>query len=158
MKSKQHKSHSEKLEVIPSEENQFLLCYTNLIVLRYARFCILFLSPHQKKSDGLQVWIPSLNLLAEDNQTIEEGNWLSDRVRNAAQELLKSINISIGGLQNTLLAQNMQFTIERGRFVQILHVSGNRWITVSNNGCTGGEIKVYDCLGNSDLPEQTKQH
>ena len=41
--------------------------------------------------------------------------------------------------------------------MQILHVSGNRWITVSNNECTGGEIKVYDCLGISDLPEQTKQ-
>ena len=49
---------------------------------------------------------------------------------NAAQELLKSINSSIGGLQNTLLAQNMQFTIDRGRFMQILHVSGNYWIAI----------------------------
>ena len=99
----------------------------------------MFISTEQKKSQGLQVWIPQLNLLAEDNQAIEEGKWLSDRVINAAQELLKSINTSIGGLQNALLAQNLQFTIERDRFVQILHVSGNHWITIANNGCTGGE-------------------
>ena len=79
------------------------------------------------------------------------------RVINAAQELLKSINTSIGGLQNALLAQNLQFTIERDRFVQILHVSGNHWITIANNGCTGGETKVYDSMGHSDLPEETKQ-
>ena len=77
----------------------------------------LFISTEQKKSQGLQVWIPQLNLLAEDNQAIEEGKWLSDRVINAAQELLKSISTSIGGLQNALLAQNLQFTIERERFV-----------------------------------------
>ena len=116
----------------------------------------LFISTEQKKSQGLQVWIPRLNLLAEDNQAIE-GKWLSDRVINAAQELLKSISTSIGGLQNALLAQNLQFTIERDRFVQILHVSGNHWITIANNGCTGGEIKVYDSMGHSDLPEETKQ-
>ena len=78
-----------------------------------------------------------------------------DRVINAAQELPKSINTSI--LQSALLAQNLQFTIEKERFVQIVHVSANYWITIANNGCTGGEIMVYDSLGHSDFPEEIKQ-
>ena len=41
--------------------------------------------------------------------------------------------------------------------MQILHVSGKHWITIANNGSTGKEIKVYDSMGHSDLPEETKQ-
>ncbi|KAL5473615.1 hypothetical protein EMCRGX_G028119 [Ephydatia muelleri] len=43
-----------------------------------------------------------------------EENGLSDNVINAAQKLLKARHSSIGGLQNILLVQNMQFQIERG--------------------------------------------
>ena len=109
-----------------------------VIIFNFIKIMHLFISTEQKKSQGLQVWIPRLNLLAEDNQAIKEGKWLSDCVINAAQELLKSISTYIGELQ-------------------MLHVSGNHWITIANNGCTGGEIKVYDSMGHSDLPEETKQ-
>ena len=55
----------------------------------------MFNSTEQKKSQGLQVWITSLNLLAEDNQAIQEGKWLSDRGINAAQELLNPQILSL---------------------------------------------------------------
>ena len=71
-----------------------------MIIFNFIKILHLFISTEQKKSQRLQVWIPSLNLLAEDNQAIQEGKWLSDRVISAAQQLLKSINTSIGGLQN----------------------------------------------------------
>ena len=72
-----------------------------------------FHSPEQKKSNGLQHWIPSLSLVAEDDNDIEREKWLSDRVINAAQELLKSINIvPLVDFKIPLLAQNLQFTIE----------------------------------------------
>ena len=75
-----------------------------------------------------------------------EGKWLSDNVTNAAQKLLKAKHSTIGGLQNTLLAKNMQFQIERGRFVQILNVSGIHWITIANVGCAQGEVAVFDSM------------
>ena len=86
-----------------------------------------------------------------------EGKWLSDNVINAAQKLLKSRHSSIGGLQNTLLAKNMQFQIERGRFVQILNVSGSHWITIANVGCVQGEVAVFDSMGHTDLTQEVKQ-
>ena len=85
-------------------------------------------------------WIPSLNLLCEDHKYIVGGKWLSDSVINAAQKLLKARHSTIGGLQNTLLAKNMQFQIERGRFVQILNVSSSHWIMILNVGCIPGEV------------------
>ena len=56
--------------------------------------------------------LPSLNLLPEDHQDIVEGKWLSANVINAAQKLLKARHSSIGGLQNTLLAQTCNFRLK----------------------------------------------
>ena len=78
-----------------------------MIISKFIKILHLFISTEQKKSQGLQVWIPPLNVLAEDNQAIQEGKWLSDRVINAAQEQLKFVNTSMGGLQNALLAQKL---------------------------------------------------
>ena len=86
-----------------------------------------------------------------------EGKWLSDNVINAAQKLLKAKHSTIGGFQNTLLAKNMQFQIERGRFVQILNVSGSHWITIANVGCAQGEVAVFDSMGHTDLTQEVKQ-
>ena len=82
------------------------------------------------------------------------GKWLSDNVVNAAQKLLKARHCSIGGLQNSLLVQNMQFQIERGRFVQILNVSSSHWITIVNVGCVQGEVHVYIVFGILTYPRQ----
>ena len=65
---------------------------------------------------------------------------MADNVIIAAQKLLKAKHSTIGGLQNTLLAQNMQFQIKTGRFVQILNVSESHWITIANVGCVQGEV------------------
>ena len=73
-----------------------------------------------------------------------EGEWLSHNVINAAQKLLKARHSSIG-LQNTFLTQNMQFQIERGRFVQILNVSSSHWITIANVECVQ-QPSTIQCL------------
>ena len=85
------------------------------------------------------------------------GKWLSHSVINAAQKLLKARHSSIGGLQNTLLAQNMQFQIERENFVQILNISDSHWIMIANVGCVPGEVHVYDNMGHTDVPQEVKQ-
>ena len=85
------------------------------------------------------------------------GKWLSDSVINVAQKLLKARHSSIGGLQNTLLAKNMQFQIERENFVQILNVSDSHWIMIGNVGYVPGEIHVCDSMGHTDVPQKVKQ-
>lgn len=50
--------------------------------------------------------------------------WLTDAVINAAQTLLKRKYTYVGG-------RHLTFAIKRGTFVQILHVHGNHWITIS---------------------------
>ena len=64
-------------------------------------------------------WIPSLNLLREDHKDIVGGKLLSDSHQCGTEALLLA-----------LLAKNMQFQIERGRFVQILNVSSSLWIMI----------------------------
>ena len=42
-------------------------------------------------------------------------------------------------------------------FVQILHVSGNHWLTVSNIGCKPAHVNVYDSLLTGYLDTHAKQ-
>ena len=81
---------------------------------------------------------------------------LSDRIINAAQELLKSINSSIGGLQNTLLAQTSNSQLKEEGLCKF-YMFRKSLIAIAKIGNTGGEIHVYVSMGSSDLPEGTKQ-
>ena len=62
-----------------------------------------------------------------------------------SQQLLRKQHPQIGGLQNTLLGQNLSFRIECAEFVQVLHGSSH-WLCVSTIGCKMGEVKVLDSL------------
>ena len=86
-----------------------------------------------------------------------EGDWLTDSVINAVQTLLKKSFPHVGGLQRTTLAETLGFAIERGEFIQILHVSNNHWLTVSNIGCSQGYVNVYDSIPSGNIPERTKR-
>ena len=46
-------------------------------------------------------------------------------VIDAAQVLLKEGYPEIGGLQRTTLGHTLTYAVERGKFVQIVHVRGN---------------------------------
>ena len=47
------------------------------------------------------------------------------------QKLLQR-EFSVGGLQDPGYGIGSKFTVQRGPFIQILHVDGNHWICVSN--------------------------
>ena len=51
-----------------------------------------------------------------------------------ANNVLKKDYPSVDGLQDTLLQQNFSWDIPSSEFVQVLHVNGNHWITISNIG------------------------
>ena len=102
------------------------------------------------------------DITKEDRDNILKGEWLNDRVINAAQELLKHDEglLPVGSLQNTLLIPIRQSDIVRFESVQILHSGGNHWITISTVGQSHSTkqhtVRIYDSLYNL-LSQETKQ-
>ena len=72
--------------------------------------------------------------------------WLNDSIISAAQKLIVQQFPTMSGLQPTILAQIMAFQVHQGEFVQILHVEGCHWCTVSTVGCDSGVVNVYDSM------------
>ena len=70
---------------------------------------------------------------------------MNDKIINASQQLLRKQYPQIGGLQNTLLGQNLSFSVERAEFVQVLHASSH-WLCISTIDCKMGEVKIFDSL------------
>ena len=100
-------------------------------------------------------WIEELSLYETDREFLDNGEWLSDAVVNASQNLLKKSYPRIGGLQPTTLGVISQFNVQKTKFVQILHIRNNHWITVSNiRCCEPARIQVFDSMLNKDLPSQ----
>ncbi len=78
-----------------------------------------------------------------DRKHLLGGEWLSGSIITAAQELLKDAYLHIGGLQPPLRGNDLTYEVEEGD-VQIIHVSGNHWITVANLDDPHTLVKVYD--------------
>ena len=88
-------------------------------------------------------------------ETLENG-WLTDEHMLKAHNILKKDYPSVDGLQDTLLQQNFSCDIPSSEFVQVLHVNGNHWITISNIGVSDQSVNVYDSLYN-DINQATKE-
>ena len=73
--------------------------------------------------------------------------WLDDLIVTASQYLLKKQYPHIGSLQAPSLSEKLAMKPPGKEFVQILNVTGNYWITVSNFGCGSSRIEVFDSLG-----------
>ena len=69
-----------------------------------------------------KVWIECLGLFETDREIVlSPTGWLNDRIINAAQTLLKNQFPELSGFQDVGLGQVMNFTIEFGEFIQIVH-------------------------------------
>ena len=104
------------------------------------------------------IWttIGEYRLTDEDKVGLIAGEWLNDRVINAAQWLLKQQHPNISGFQATTLQLTRTFEIQGEReFVQIFNVNGNHWIAVSTVQCPAGVVKVYDSM-HLGLPSSLK--
>ncbi|KAJ8381322.1 hypothetical protein SKAU_G00021000 [Synaphobranchus kaupii] len=91
-----------------------------------------------------------LNRRVEDFRAMVLGQhtWLDDKVIDHAQALLKAQHANIGGLHaTTSLALLSTVPTPAQGFVQILNVSANHWVTVSNIGCKVGTVHVFDSFG-----------
>ena len=68
-------------------------------------------------------------------------------------ELLRDVSEEIGGWQSVTVDH---FTGVKGRFVQIMLVNGNHWITVSNLQCPANTVYIYDSMF-STIDNTTKE-
>jgi hypothetical protein len=73
--------------------------------------------------------------------------WLTDEIIAAAQFLMRRQYPSIGGLcPPAEYSTGTPYQFPSSNFVQILHISGNHWIALSDI-MTGEFVGVYDSLG-----------
>ena len=81
---------------------------------------------------------------------IENREWLTDDHMNHCQALLKHQFPEVDGLQSCAVFEAVGHNFvgtPSGKFVQILNIKDNHWITISNIHSTNeGEIKIYDSL------------
>ena len=82
-------------------------------------------------------------------QGIESGAWIVDEQIDRAQAMLANQFSNIGCLQTVCVFEPegcQRVGTPENNFVQILNVSGNHWITVSDIGCLKDTAVVYDSL------------
>ncbi len=85
------------------------------------------------------MWIDSLKL--DIDRLLSPCGWLTDRLINAAQKLLRKQFHEVYGLQDVELGIIMSFVIQEGNFIQILHSPPNHWVTIS---VSNGKVKHFD--------------
>ena len=92
-------------------------------------------------------------LAAKDISILKSASgWLTDNHMFVANYILKKDHPYIDGLQDTLLQQNLSWNVPTGEFVQVLHIEGNHWITISNinvaetSKSSANTVNVYDSM------------
>lgn len=76
--------------------------------------------------------------------------WLTDLHIDHAQHLLARYCSSLSGFQSTVLFEScLSVKVPTRKFIQILNVHSNHWLTVSNIDCAENSIKVFDSMANS---------
>ena len=102
--------------------------------------------PSPKTREEPLKWVG--NLLRDDEKVLLNPNeWLTDKLMDAGQLLIKECYHQVRGLQSVSLGLTLAFEVQRGEFVQVLHIAGNLWVTVSTIGYhSSGEVDVFDCM------------
>ena len=97
--------------------------------------------PHQRISGDSQKSKEITNVLLSDTA------WLTCTVIDAAQDLLKVVaHDKFSGFQSVAVGRTMQFEIQEGEFIQILHCNSGHWVTMSTIGCKPSEVFMYDSM------------
>ena len=105
-------------------------------------------------------------MFEHDRNVLLGDQWLNDNIIYAAQQLLK-LSVpnghEIGGLQSPQYGRLLTFkpVVPREKYIQVLHVDGNHWITVSNidvsQDAVANVIFVYDSLLLPEMSLKTKK-
>ena len=91
--------------------------------------------------------IPELGLRQSDREVLlSHTAWLNDDIVNAVLKLLRKANPAVPGLQDVCCGLTMNFDVEPGEFVQILHTGHGHWNTISTIGMKHAEVQVFDSM------------
>ena len=104
-------------------------------------------SNQQKKSGTSYMYAASIGNTGKLVLTVlKENFWLSDEHIDHAQWLIGKQYPGTNGLHSVLAFESKTVKVQQGlaNFVQVLNISGDHWVTVSNIGCDVNHIKVYD--------------
>lgn len=96
-----------------------------------------------------QFWLPGhdLQLLTSDRDILlSPTEWLTDTIINASQQLLQRQFPNLSGLQDVSLGLTMNFDIQTGEFIQILHTTDSHWLTVTTVGLEHPNIHIFDSV------------
>ncbi|XP_076078269.1 protein mono-ADP-ribosyltransferase PARP14-like isoform X2 [Mytilus galloprovincialis] len=70
--------------------------------------------------------------------------WLEDIEIELAMQLVKNNHANIDGFQPVTVALAEGYKKPKGQFIQIINVSGQHWITLSNIRCPPYTVRVFD--------------
>ena len=79
---------------------------------------------------------------------LNETAWLTCDVIDSAQKLLKTTS-QFSGFQSVAVGRTLQFEVQDGEFIQILHCNSGHWLTISTIGSKHSEVFIYDSLYSS---------
>ena len=98
-----------------------------------------------KSINKLWLKVESIALHDTDKQIILDGKWLWGTHLTAVQLILKSQFLNFNGLKDTSLILSKGNTII-SESIQVLHVNGNHWVTVStlDSGNSNFDVTLYD--------------
>ena len=109
---------------------------------------------HPKKTcHNVEVSKPDINL--RDRKIINDGEELTDKHIFAAQQLLKKQFPSNNGFRDTVTLSASSIP-EPVPYIQILHVNGNHWLTITATN-PKGPVDVFDSLNPTKLSESILQ-
>ena len=79
---------------------------------------------------------------------LKDGVWLTDEHVDHVQWLLSEQHSTVNGFHSVLAfeAENAKVAKGQKNFIQLLNMSGDHWVTVTNIGCRENHVKVYDSL------------
>ena len=89
-------------------------------------------------------WV--LGLDKSDELLILNGEWLTDAIIIAGQNLIKERYWHICGFQSLTLGFTLSYQVMKSEFVRVVHNGTNHWVTLSTIGCAEGFINIYDSL------------
>ena len=91
----------------------------------------------RKKSKAPKTWVQnnlySLSVAAKE-RILSPTDWLTDDIIEASQCLIQENNPLVEGLQPPYLGQTCSFTIETGKYIQVVHNGADHWLVVTNIG------------------------
>lgn len=97
----------------------------------------------------VKYWVKELGLHVEDKDIICNGDWLTDKHVNAMNKLLTDQFPVQEGLQDTLLlAFHSKYQSGVSNFVQVVNVSKQHWVCISNILSPPGVVEIYDSVPN----------